>query len=55
MHQSAHPGASVEDVVENTAFEICVPDDVPETAAPTAEEMALIERFDPNNLRGAGK
>ena len=52
---SVHPGKSVDEVIENTGFEISVPDDVPETAAPTQEELELIERFDPNNLRGAGR
>lgn len=48
---SLHPDVTVEQVIENTAFEIFVPDDVPVTAAPTEEELALIERFDPNRLR----
>jgi glutaconate CoA-transferase subunit B len=50
---SVHPGKSVDEVVENTGFEICIPDTVPETAEPTPEELELIERFDPNNLRGS--
>lgn len=50
---SLHPGVSADQVAENTAFEIHVPDDLPETAAPTAEELAAIERFDPKNLRAA--
>jgi glutaconate CoA-transferase subunit B len=53
---SLHPDVTVEQVVENTAFDIVVPDDVATTATPTEEEVALIERFDPNNLRvPAGK
>ncbi|MCP5089759.1 MAG: ketoacid CoA transferase [Gammaproteobacteria bacterium] len=48
---SLHPDVTLEQVVENTAFEVFVPDDVPVTAAPTEEELALIERFDPNRLR----
>ena len=48
---SVHPGVSVDDVIENTGFEIDISDNVPETAAPTADEQALIERFDPTNLR----
>lgn len=48
---SLHPDVTVEQVIENTAFEVFVPDDVPVTAAPTEEELALIERFDPNRLR----
>jgi len=48
---SLHPDATKEQVIENTGFEICIPDEVPETAIPTDEELALIERLDPNSLR----
>jgi len=48
---SLHPEVTKEQVIENTGFAIFVPDDVPETAVPTDEELALIERFDPNTLR----
>jgi glutaconate CoA-transferase subunit B len=48
---SLHPDVTKEQVIENTGFEICIPDEVPETAIPTDEELALIERFDPNRLR----
>ena len=48
---SLHPGVSVEEVVENTSFGLSIPEDLPETAAPTDEELELIERFDPNKLR----
>ncbi|MFZ9091369.1 MAG: ketoacid CoA transferase, partial [Planctomycetaceae bacterium] len=50
---SVHPGKSVDEVVENTGFELCIPDEVPETATPTQDELDLIDRFDPNNLRGS--
>lgn len=48
---SLHPGVTLEQVVDNTAFGIHVPDEVPETATPTVQELEIIERFDPNNLR----
>ncbi len=50
---SLHPDVTVAQVLENTAFDIFVPDDVPETTAPTAEDIAIIERFDPTNLRAS--
>ncbi|MCP4300818.1 MAG: ketoacid CoA transferase, partial [Gammaproteobacteria bacterium] len=48
---SLHPGVSVDEVVENTSFELNIPENLPETAVPTDEELELIERFDPNKLR----
>jgi glutaconate CoA-transferase subunit B len=48
---SLHPDVTKEQVIKNTAFAINVPDDVPVTAVPTDEEIALIERFDPSKLR----
>lgn len=48
---SLHPGVSVEQVVENTSFEIEIPANVPETPAPTEAQMMLIKEIDPHNLR----
>jgi len=45
---SLHPGVSVEQVVENTGFELEVPRDIPETEKPTAEQVRLLrEEVDP--------
>jgi acyl CoA:acetate/3-ketoacid CoA transferase beta subunit len=50
--RSVHPGVSVDDVVAATGFELVVPEDVSESRAPTAEELALIrDVIDPNDLR----
>jgi acyl CoA:acetate/3-ketoacid CoA transferase beta subunit len=47
--ESVHPGVEVESVVENTGFELEVPDDVPITAAPSDEQLSLLrERIDPH-------
>jgi glutaconate CoA-transferase, subunit B len=40
--QSVHPGHTVEEVVANTGFEFDLPDEVPETPAPSSETLALI-------------
>jgi glutaconate CoA-transferase, subunit B len=48
---SLHPGVTVEQVRENTAFEIHVPGDVTVTAAPTPEQLAVIAALDPHNQR----
>lgn len=51
---SLHPGVTFEEVQENTGFPLArVEGDIPTTPAPTAEELALIAKLDPNNVRAA--
>ena len=46
--ESIHPNTTLEDVLSNMNFEPVVPDEVPVTAPPTAEEIRLIrEEIDP--------
>jgi acyl CoA:acetate/3-ketoacid CoA transferase beta subunit len=50
--RSVHPGVTVDEIVAATGFELVVPDDVPETRAPTDEELRLIhEVIDPTAQR----
>jgi acyl CoA:acetate/3-ketoacid CoA transferase beta subunit len=50
--RSLHPGVTVEQVVAATGFALTVPDEVPHTREPTAEELRLIrEVIDPKGLR----
>ncbi|MGQ9721678.1 MAG: CoA-transferase subunit beta [Candidatus Jordarchaeum sp.] len=50
--ESVHPGISIEEVIENTGFELVIPDKVPETEPPIETELKLIrEKIDPNNFR----
>ena len=45
---SLHPGVTMDDIAENTGWEMKVADDVRETPAPTEEELRLIrEELDP--------
>ncbi|MFF1374789.1 CoA-transferase subunit beta [Streptomyces sp. NPDC058308] len=49
---SLHPGVTLDQVREATAFALAVPDDVPHTREPTAEELRLIrDVVDPRGLR----
>ena len=49
---SVHPGVTVEEVVANTGFELVIEGEVPETRAPSDEELGIIrERLDPAGLR----
>lgn len=48
---SVHPGVTVDEVRENTGFDLHVDGDVPTSREPTAEEQAAIERLDPKGFR----
>lgn len=50
--RSVHPGVSVEQVVENTGFELVVPDDVATSRVPTDGELRLLDEvLDPYGIR----
>ncbi len=49
--RSVHPGVTVDDVVAATGFALVVPDAVPTTRLPTGDELALLERIDPDGDR----
>lgn len=49
---SLHPGVTFDEVQENTGFELAkIGDNIPETPAPTAEQLSLIAQLDPHNVR----
>lgn len=49
--RSVHPGVTVDQVVQNTGFELVIPDWVPETEPPTSEQVSLIRnQIDPKGL-----
>jgi glutaconate CoA-transferase subunit B len=47
---SLHPGVTVEEVQANSEFEIIIPDEVPFTEPPTAEEKRILQEIDPTRL-----
>ncbi len=50
--RSVHPGVTVDEVAAATGFELVVPDEVPESRLPTADELALIrDVIDPESAR----
>ena len=49
--RSLHPGVSFDEVQDNTGFDLVRPESIPETTAPTAEQLAIISELDPHNLR----
>ncbi len=49
---SLHPGVTADEVVDATGFALVVPDEVPATREPTAEELTLLRTvLDPKGLR----
>jgi glutaconate CoA-transferase subunit B len=51
--RSLHPGVTAEQVQQATGFPVSVPADVATTAAPTAEQLALLQQLDPQGLRAS--
>jgi glutaconate CoA-transferase subunit B len=45
-----HPGVTVEQVVENSGFDMIIPKDVPATELPTEDELTLLRSIDPNGI-----
>ena len=48
---SLHPGVTALQVQENTGYPVYIPDAVATTAAPTAEQLAIIAALDPHRQR----
>lgn len=46
--EALHPSVSVQDVRENTGFELMIPDRVTTTEPPNEEELALLRSLDPD-------
>lgn len=51
--RSLHPGVAFEQVQAATGFPLQRAENLRETAAPTAEQMQIIRRLDPHNLRAS--
>ena len=49
---ATHPGVTVQEVIENTGFDLIIPDDVPVNQPPSLEELRLLrEEIDPLGVR----
>lgn len=42
---------SIREVQDNTGFDLAVPDDIPETSAPSDRQLDLLNELDPLNAR----
>jgi len=47
---SIHPGVTVQQVIENTGFDLIVPDHVPTSTPPTEEELVRLHEIDPAGI-----
>jgi glutaconate CoA-transferase subunit B len=47
---TVHPGVTVDQVVENSGFDLIIPDKVPTTEFPTCEELELLRAIDPTGI-----
>jgi len=45
--EAVHPGVSVKDVIENTGFELIIPEKVSITTPPTERELKILRELDP--------
>jgi glutaconate CoA-transferase subunit B len=45
-----HPGVSRQQILENTGFDLIMPENVPTTEPPTCEELALLRTIDPHGI-----
>ena len=48
--KSVHPGVTVDQVKENTGFQLVIPSEVPATPEPTAEELTILRQVDPMGI-----
>ena len=51
---SIHPGVSIEQIRENTGFELIIPENVPDTETPSEEIIEYMNKIDPDNVRAIG-
>jgi len=51
---SIHPGITLEQVKENTGFELIIPENLKTTDEPEDEILQFINKIDPNNVRKIG-
>ena len=49
--ESIHPDIELKEVVENTGFNLIIPENLKVTALPTKEEVRFIEKVDPHKAR----
>ena len=47
---SIHPGVTLEQVKENTGFELLIPDVIPVSTPPTQEELLRLKEIDPDGI-----
>ena len=49
--RSIHPGIEMNEVIENTSFELVIPEGVVQTRVPDEEELRIMDVIDPTGMR----
>lgn len=49
--ESIHPGVELKEVIENTGFNLMIPENLKVTKLPTEKEVRFIEKIDPHKVR----
>ncbi len=47
---TVHPSVTKQQVIENTGFDLIIPEKVPTTEAPTCEQLELLRKIDPKGI-----
>ena len=48
--ETIHPGITVDDIRNNSSFDIIIPEDIPTTPIPTRDEVQLLRELDPTGM-----
>ena len=47
---SIHPGVTIEDIKNNSGFNITIPENVQTTTPPTKKELSILKQIDPAGI-----
>jgi glutaconate CoA-transferase subunit B len=48
--KSVHPGYTAQDILDNVMFDLIVPEDIPTTPLPTAQQIEIMHTLDPKGI-----
>ena len=48
--EALHPGVTIEEIRDNTGFDLLIDEDLKQTEAPTDEELRVLRHLDPDKV-----
>ena len=48
--EALHPGVTIEEIRDNTGFDLLIDEDLKQTEAPTDEELRVLRHLDPDQV-----